>query len=101
MNMRMFLQARSWLNETVIVPFLPQELALALNMALNLRTLSYDHTLLLSLDQGSCLKAVAAIPDLGALCPACTPAAVLPGTVKVPCTERRGQWLHCLAVTCS
>ena len=60
------LQARSWLNESVLVPFRGHELALALNVALNLRKLSYDHTLLLALDQASCLRAAGAIPDIGA-----------------------------------
>lgn len=59
-------QARSWLNETVLVPFRGHEMALALNVALNLRKLSYDHTLLLALDQASCLRAAGALPDIGA-----------------------------------
>ncbi len=58
-------QARSWGNETVIVPFGGPDLGLALNMVVNLRALSYDHVLLLGASEDACRKAVVAIPDLG------------------------------------
>lgn len=43
------------------------DLALALNMVLNLRKLSIDHFLLLGLEEASCLHAVAGVSDIGEL----------------------------------
>ncbi|CAL8471215.1 g10757 [Coccomyxa elongata] len=59
------LQARSHKGEVILVPFTEPELALALNMVLNLRKLSFDHFLLLGFDKACCLHAAAVISDIG------------------------------------
>ena len=61
-------QARSHKGEVILVPFTEPELALALNMVLNLRKLSFDHFLLLGFDEACCLHAAAVISDIGARC---------------------------------
>lgn len=61
-------QARSHKGEIILVPFTEPELALALNMVLNLRKLSFDHFLLLGFDEACCLHAAAVISDVGARC---------------------------------
>lgn len=58
-------QARSHKGEVILVPFSEPELPLALNMVLNLRKLSFDHFLLLGLDEACCLHAAAVISDIG------------------------------------
>ncbi len=59
------MQARSHKGEVILVAFSEPELPLALNMVLNLRKLSFEHFLLLGLDEACCLHAAAVISDIG------------------------------------
>ncbi len=61
------LQARSHKKEIILVHFRDKEVGLALNMVLNLRKLTFEHFLLLTLDEGSCEIVMQAFPRAGEL----------------------------------
>jgi hypothetical protein len=64
--MSLVLQARSYRQEVILLAFSGPDLELALNMVLNLQRLSFEHFLLLGLDEANCLHAVAAVGNIGA-----------------------------------
>ena len=59
------LQARSHKKEVILVHFREREMGMALNMVLNLRKLTFEHFLLLTLDEASCQHALQAFPKAG------------------------------------
>ena len=59
------MQARSHKQEIILVHFRGRELGMALNMVLNLHRLSFEHFLLLALDESSCQLALKAFPEAG------------------------------------
>ena len=59
------LQARSHKKEVILVHFRDREIGMALNMVLNLRKLTFEHFLLLSLDEASCQHVLKAFPKAG------------------------------------
>ena len=61
------MQARSHKQEIILVHFRGKELGMALNMVLNLHRLSFEHYLLLTLDESSCQLALKAFPQAGVL----------------------------------
>lgn len=59
------MQARSHKKEIILVHFRDKEIGMALNMVLNLRKLTFEHFLLLTLDESSCQLVLSAFPKAG------------------------------------
>lgn len=59
------MQARSHKKEVILVHFRDKEIGLALNMVLNLRKLTFEHFILLTLDESSCQHVMMAFPKAG------------------------------------
>lgn len=59
------MQARSHKKEIILVHFRDKEIGMALNMILNLRKLTFEHFLLLTLDESSCQVVLRAFPKAG------------------------------------
>ena len=59
------LQARSHKKEVILVHFRDREIGMALNMVLNLRKLTFEHFILLTLDEISCQNVLKAFPKAG------------------------------------
>ena len=59
------LQARSHKKEVILVHFRDREIGMALNMVLNLRKLTFEHFILLTLDEASCQHVLKAFPKAG------------------------------------
>ena len=58
-------QARSHKKEIILVHFREKEIGMALNMILNLRKLTFEHFILLTLDESSCQLVLSAFPKAG------------------------------------